>query len=168
MKDFSTVDMEELQVIIKIANSEQSWRTKVFQATINLNEAGQTDWALQELTSVKELLTDTLQEFANMLLTILLRDDVTQDAAMKETAETSLREAELLIISTHNRWFVAWNTREYQLEVDNPVGEPEHRRDRGEEWDDDNEDEDLTALRRRALKLNFDGIRTNITNERFT
>jgi hypothetical protein len=75
---------------------------------------------------------------------------------------------ELLIVSTHNRWLVARNTREHQLEVDNPVSESKHRRDRGEELEDDDKEEDSTAPRRRALKLNFDGLRPNIAHERFT
>jgi hypothetical protein len=53
------------------------------------------------------------------------------------------------------------------MEADNPR-EQKHKRDRGSEYEDEEDDEVEVDPRRRTLKISFDGLKPDPANERFT
>jgi hypothetical protein len=102
-KDYSTVLMEELLVVMQKASSEQSRGSRLFEVNLNNFKEGHSVWALQELNAAKGLLSDTLCEYSDILNTVMLRDDVLTDATIRDSTAASLRENEKLGIDSHKK-----------------------------------------------------------------
>jgi hypothetical protein len=163
-----SVELKEIENIIKIATNSKERRLKVFEANINYYDVKPTEWGLRERTGAKELLGDTLRDYADMLAVILSRDYVESDPDMKDRIEVSLREAETQISQSHTKWFEVRNRKEQQREAERATKEPKYRRREEEEEEEDDDKSVSPKGRQRTLKLTYNELRPEAAHKKLT